>query len=244
MISMTSYNLVAPKAVNTLHHGVKPTPEVRNPLRSTFRKFSCFEGNAAQFFVVKNSTIRLNRCSATPRSEGGEKASSSEGDVEDIYIGGGEYVKDDPKKYPRKEDLGFFLGVTGGFAGGEAGVKTFVKETTAEREKAKYDSMMAVTVSNPSAKATKLALPLLMPGMNAKVINPNNAFFGFTGIVQRVTDGKVSVIFEGGCWDKNLAFLIEDVEKSDAPPGSNPKSAVLLPLIEALKAADPTPAES
>ena len=42
----------------------------------------------------------------------------AEGD-EDVYVGQGRYMKADPKKLPGKEDLGFFIGATGGFAGGE-----------------------------------------------------------------------------------------------------------------------------
>lgn len=34
----------------------------------------------------------------------------------DIYIGKGRYVKDDPKKYPAKDDLGPFMGATGATA--------------------------------------------------------------------------------------------------------------------------------
>ncbi|KAK3242923.1 hypothetical protein CYMTET_47395 [Cymbomonas tetramitiformis] len=241
MISMTSQNLVAPRPLN-LHCGFKTNPEARCSLR----KVSSFEGNVANFSYAKSKNLRLSRCNAAPRSEGGEKAATSEDDAEgeDIYVGSGRYVKGDPKDYPDKEDIGFFLGATGGFAGGEQGLKDFVTKSQEQREKEKYDSVMAMTVSKPSAKATKMALPMLMPGMNAKVINPSNPFCGFTGIVQRVSDGKVSIIFEGGCWDKNLAFLVDDVEKSDAPPGSNPKSATLQPLIDALKAADPNPVES
>lgn len=35
---------------------------------------------------------------------------------EDIYLGKGRFIKDDPKKYPSKTEL------TGGWAGGEAGL--------------------------------------------------------------------------------------------------------------------------
>jgi len=36
-----------------------------------------------------------------------------------------------------------------------------------------------------------MSTPMLMPGMNAIVTNPKNYYHNFTGIVQRVTDGKV-----------------------------------------------------
>ncbi|KAL3143055.1 hypothetical protein ABBQ38_003330 [Trebouxia sp. C0009 RCD-2024] len=62
---------------------------------------------------------------------------SQDGDT--IYIGfekgdakkpgePGRYIQDDPRKYPNKENLGPFGGVTGGFAGGEAGLQQFVQE--------------------------------------------------------------------------------------------------------------------
>jgi hypothetical protein len=34
----------------------------------------------------------------------------------------GRVIKDDPKRYPDKENKGFFIGATGGWAGGEAGL--------------------------------------------------------------------------------------------------------------------------
>jgi hypothetical protein len=45
-----------------------------------------------------------------------------------------------------------------------------------------------------------------MPGMNAICTNPNHQYHMFTGIVQRVTDGKAQVLFEGGNWDKSITF--------------------------------------
>jgi hypothetical protein len=41
---------------------------------------------------------------------------------EDVYIGQGRYVKDDPKKYPSKTQL------TGGWAGGEEGLQKWLEE--------------------------------------------------------------------------------------------------------------------
>ena len=39
---------------------------------------------------------------------------------EEVYIGKGKYVKDDPTKYPSRTEL------TGGWAGGEQGLKQFL----------------------------------------------------------------------------------------------------------------------
>ena len=69
---------------------------------------------------------------------------------EDVYVGSGKVIRDDPKKYPSKEDAGFLqgksslspehtqrcrfpAGATGGWAGGEPGLQKFV-DTLEERE--------------------------------------------------------------------------------------------------------------
>ncbi|MEW5303232.1 MAG: hypothetical protein WDW38_001551 [Sanguina aurantia] len=40
----------------------------------------------------------------------------------------GRFIKDDAKKYPVKDDLGWFLGATGGWAGGETALKSMIAE--------------------------------------------------------------------------------------------------------------------
>ncbi|KAB5564609.1 hypothetical protein DKX38_004663 [Salix brachista] len=76
-------------------------------------------------------------------------------------------------------------------------------------------------------------LPLLLPGMIAIVKNPNNPFYMYTGIVQRITDGKAGVIFEGGNWDKLVTFRLEELERREkGPPGKNPRSAIIEAFYE------------
>lgn len=41
------------------------------------------------------------------------EATATEQGVTDIYIGKGRFVKDDPKKYPAKDDLGPLIGASG-----------------------------------------------------------------------------------------------------------------------------------
>ena len=67
------------------------------------------------------------------------------GGAEEIYIGfakgdtapragrKGRVVRDDPRKYPAKEDLGVFAGATGGWAGGEAGLWKLREEVLAQK---------------------------------------------------------------------------------------------------------------
>ncbi len=60
---------------------------------------------------------------------------------------------------------------------------------------------------------------MILPGSAVKVINANDTYFGFQGLVQRVTDGKVAVLFEGGNWDKLITFRLSEVELVDATAG-------------------------
>jgi NAD(P)H dehydrogenase subunit S len=53
---------------------------------------------------------------------------------------------------------------------------------------------------------------LMMPGAPVRVTNINDTYYGFQGLVQRITDGKVAVLFEGGNWDKLVTFKISDLE--------------------------------
>jgi len=166
-----------------------------------------------------------------------EKSTSSfaEGD-EDVYIGSGKYMKANPKKLPRKENLGFFIGATGGFAGGEELLWELRDEVKAEQKLLKT-SVKSKTVS--AKEAPVLRAPMLMPGMNAIVTNERSPYHKFTGIVQRVTDGKAMILFEGGNWDKSATFPLEQLERSmKGPPGLHPKSAIILEKVKQLELAN------
>ncbi|MEM9484238.1 MAG: NAD(P)H dehydrogenase subunit NdhS [Cyanobacteria bacterium P01_F01_bin.116] len=53
---------------------------------------------------------------------------------------------------------------------------------------------------------------IILPGSPVKVTNANDTYYGFQGLVQRVTDGKVAVLFEGGNWDKLVTFRMSEIE--------------------------------
>eukprot|EP00250_Pteridium_aquilinum_P028532 c3731_g1_i1 orf=138-869(+) len=115
------------------------------------------------------------------------------------------------------------MGLTGGFPGGETGLKRFVAENVTK------PSMASIIELVPQQRPQAPPLPLLMPGMTVIVKNPRNPFYMYSGIVQRVSDGRVGVLFEGGNWDKLLTFYLEELERTPkGPPMINPKSAVLL----------------
>jgi hypothetical protein len=58
-------------------------------------------------------------------------------------------------------------------------------------------------------------LPIL-PGSPVRVVNPGDMYYGFQGQVQRITDGRAAVLFEGGNWDKLVTFELKDLALADA----------------------------
>ena len=53
---------------------------------------------------------------------------------------------------------------------------------------------------------------MILPGATVKVTNPDDTYYLFEGIVQRVSDGSVAVLFEGGNWDKLVTFKLSELE--------------------------------
>ncbi|GBG78927.1 hypothetical protein CBR_g28643 [Chara braunii] len=131
-------------------------------------------------------------------------------------------------------DLGGFDkelgGLTGGWPGGERGVEDFVIKYPAPRKISRELQLVKEELAEivVSTKPTVVPPPLLMPGMTVIVNNPEDPFYMYSGIVQRITDGKAGVLFEGGNWDKLITFALEDLKRTaTGPPGKNPKSAIL-----------------
>ncbi|TAE52972.1 MAG: DUF3252 domain-containing protein [Nostocales cyanobacterium] len=56
---------------------------------------------------------------------------------------------------------------------------------------------------------------MILPGATVRVKNPADTYYRYEGLVQRVTDGKVAVIFEGGNWDKIITFRLSELEPVD-----------------------------
>lgn len=124
------------------------------------------------------------------------------------------------------------MGMTGGFPGGEKGLQLFI-EKNPPPEKPTVASSGNVTEFLSGKKPKAPELPLLLPGMIAIVSNPNSPYHMYCGIVQRITDGKAGVLFEGGNWDRLITFRLDELERREkGPPGKNPKSVVLEPLLE------------
>ncbi|MDY7013305.1 MAG: NAD(P)H dehydrogenase subunit NdhS [Cyanobacteriota bacterium] len=56
---------------------------------------------------------------------------------------------------------------------------------------------------------------MILPGATVKVINPDDTYYRFEGLVQRISDGQVAVLFEGGNWDKIVTFALSELEEVD-----------------------------
>ncbi|ESQ54955.1 hypothetical protein EUTSA_v10027518mg [Eutrema salsugineum] len=130
------------------------------------------------------------------------------------------------------------MGLTGGFPGGEKGLQTFIEQNPPppppQQPPAKRGTDVSAVAADKKPRAPEL--PLLMPGMIAIVKNANNPYHMYCGIVQRITDGKAGVLFEGGNWDRLITFRLEELERREkGPPGKNPKSCVLEPLLEQMQ---------
>ena len=54
------------------------------------------------------------------------------------------------------------------------------------------------------------ATPIL-PGATVKVVDPLSIYKGYTGFVQRISDDRAAVLFEGGNWDKLVTLRLHDL---------------------------------
>ncbi|KAL3818283.1 hypothetical protein ACJIZ3_004188 [Penstemon smallii] len=145
------------------------------------------------------------------------------------------------QEIPNVSEDGFekeLLGLTGGFPGGEKGLQKFIEQNPPpkkdETTTATATASLELGFNQSLVKKPKPPeLPLFLPGMIAIVKNPNNPFYMYCGIVQRITDGKAGVLFEGGNWDKLITFRLEELERREkGPPMVNPRSVILEEMME------------
>ena len=60
---------------------------------------------------------------------------------------------------------------------------------------------------------------MILPGSAVRVKNAGDIYYGYQGLVQRVSDGKAAVLFEGGNWDKLITFRLSEIELVDTTAG-------------------------
>lgn len=64
---------------------------------------------------------------------------------------------------------------------------------------------------------------MILPGSIVRVINANDIYHHYQGLVQRVSDGKAAVLFEGGNWDKLITFQLSELEAVELTTGKKGK---------------------
>ncbi|HEY9600823.1 MAG TPA: NAD(P)H dehydrogenase subunit NdhS [Chroococcales cyanobacterium] len=64
---------------------------------------------------------------------------------------------------------------------------------------------------------------MILPGSIVRVTNVNDIYYHFQGLVQRVSDGKAAVLFEGGNWDKLITFQLSELEEVELTTGKKGK---------------------
>jgi hypothetical protein len=60
---------------------------------------------------------------------------------------------------------------------------------------------------------------IILPGSTVKVTNPDDTYYNFQGLVQRIDDAQVAVLFENGNWDKLVTFNISELEAVNLSKG-------------------------
>ena len=64
---------------------------------------------------------------------------------------------------------------------------------------------------------------MILPGTAVRVKNSIDTYYGYQGLVQRITDGKAAVLFEGGNWDKLVTFNLSELEAVEVTRGKKAK---------------------
>jgi NAD(P)H dehydrogenase subunit S len=64
---------------------------------------------------------------------------------------------------------------------------------------------------------------MILPGSTVRVVNTNDTYYKFEGLVQRLSDGKAGVLFEGGNWDKIVTFKLSELEVVELTAGKKGK---------------------
>ncbi|MGB7444248.1 MAG: NAD(P)H dehydrogenase subunit NdhS [Coleofasciculaceae cyanobacterium] len=64
---------------------------------------------------------------------------------------------------------------------------------------------------------------MILPGSIVRVTNSQDTYYQFEGLVQRISDGKAGVLFEGGNWDKIVNFRLSELEVVNPTAGKKGK---------------------
>nr|GMC97981.1 NAD(P)H-quinone oxidoreductase subunit S, chloroplastic [Ipomoea batatas]GME00803.1 NAD(P)H-quinone oxidoreductase subunit S, chloroplastic [Ipomoea batatas] len=196
-----------------------PKPPASFALQTPVAKFNIFEifGGRGLCNGEEGLEKELKKSVSEPSSLTKQEKEDS-ADVEGVF----------PEDAFGKEMLGF----TGGFPGGEKGLQKFIEENPPPPPGKSGTASSGFDLTQVK-KPKPPELPMLLPGMIAIVKNPQSPYHMYCGIVQRITDGKAGVLFEGGNWDRLITFRLDELERREkGPPMVNPRSAILETMVE------------
>ena len=64
----------------------------------------------------------------------------------------------------------------------------------------------------PSPSSSQDSAPPILPGSSVTVQDVCSIYRGYTGIVQRISDHRAAVLFEGGNWDKLVTLDLSQLQ--------------------------------
>ena len=64
----------------------------------------------------------------------------------------------------------------------------------------------------PSPSSRPESAPPILPGSAVTVQDPCSIYRGYEGIVQRISDRRAAVLFEGGNWDKLVTLHLGQLQ--------------------------------
>lgn len=64
----------------------------------------------------------------------------------------------------------------------------------------------------PSPSPSQDPVAPILPGSSVAVMDPCSIYLGYTGIVQRISDRRAAVLFEGGNWDKLVTLQLSQLQ--------------------------------
>jgi hypothetical protein len=56
-----------------------------------------------------------------------------------------------------------------------------------------------------------MSTAVILPGCTVTVVDPTSIYRGYKGIVQRLSEERAAVLFEGGCWDKLVTLPLRSL---------------------------------
>ncbi|BEV35521.1 NAD(P)H dehydrogenase subunit NdhS [Synechococcus sp. M16CYN] len=74
---------------------------------------------------------------------------------------------------------------------------------------------MPLVDNDPKTVCNRIMSPKsvpILPGSTVTVRDATSIYNGYNGFVQRISDDRAAVLFEGGTWDKLVTLRLKDLQ--------------------------------